>query len=1397
MRVAENYSYMRKPTSRRIVWVAFARLCTLIFPDIVLKYVGDLQTSTARHAWREKIAMCVIFLSLSALLCFWLEYISTLFCDVEVLYKYSDVFAPDSKYAAINGKAVNLSFAADSSWVAAQVSQYPHHDLSSMFPTFMMLQRSSPHSPYYSGILERCIAGQGRTQQADNWLAYRIGQDPGYAYENGHLMCPLPDDPTIPGVRCVSRADNPFNFESIGADILYSPKLIREEFNMLPSPKNRTKRGYVILNQEVLDVTDYLEAATNVVNISASMTSRAFALDRMFLPLDLSILLYINLGNDITDYFRGNTSDPDLYLPCLRTLFFQGITTDDPPERGCYRVNPALFATLGLGLLYFLIKMNLANLSRISFFRRYLSPSFTHRPCNNRNQWPYTIFMIPCYAEPAHIIKQTFDPLARTSYDDTKKLLVFVCDGVTQSQNETKPTYACILESLGHSGTEEALPQLYVSLGHGPLKVNRAKIYSGYYETGGNRVPYLVVVKIGHVNEIAQRGHAPGNRGKRDSMVMIFGFLERCMNLANNRMTPLEYELFNHCYSVLGIDPREFKYLLMTDADTQVQGDVLQKLVCRLENDRKMLAISGHVRPANPEENLITMLQIFPLHWTFFSGLAYETCLRSLMTINGSLVMYKIWTENLPPALESNEKPAFRWWFKPTSSDTTSQRAIWHSKWPKVSDEIIDSNPSSLRNTQPSLQNDRASTTTSGLDSRLSLSLDPEKRPCCIHPTVLRGFATPQADTMHMQNVLLQGEDRYLATVLLQSHPRHHLGFEAEAIGYATLPTTFSALQGLQVRNISAVFHNQLEMHRVSRHLGFRYWLLSATEIVNTIFLPSVIAYLYTVYIRFLLTYWLSYAIIAGSFMILFALHIVYFLLRRQFKYVMWFILYCLLSVPLFMVWFPILALWRSDQATNWYDVWASNHASGSRPHGAFYDHEESHHASEKEEFDTDTVDEDSVPRMRLGEYEAAEAHRSYRAAEVALDSKFTGFTSFGNARDSFYSTMSTQPTGFGPAGDATNAMISSFPPAQLRDNLSSNNLKVPADMYSTSINIETTRSRHRFNSVNKDNRMMTPAQADRAGSLSVLPDNPFADPLHVVMDNPFDDNYAISLRRQGSQFQNATQQQGTSRRARGGHRSNHSQSSYFTHQSYSSREDTVHRRNMDISPYATTNSRTGGRETDLGHARSFSADSVMNQDSAINDRASLFSVISQTMSLASSSLSIDPEASLEKSHGSSFIGQDQAWGHEQDEGRRTACHGNVGLKIPHHANLSNVSVRDGAMASGLPHRLAYHRAAPPAPPPVPSPSASASASKPLGLSIKRSRENAILNVHEFREAVRKEIRQYLQQVNLDLTTRSEVKDHLFKRFGQRIEQDETIQAFIHHCIENTTLEYLNQHHSP
>lgn len=755
-------------------------------------------------------------------------------------------------------------------------------------------------------------------------------------------------------------------------------------------PYDYTKeRALVILDNKVLDVTDYLTASTNIVQVAKDTYSRSFALDRMFLPLDLTILLFINMGKDISTAFHQNIADNDIYKECLLELFYYGVLDTDDDDEGCARINLALWVTLGWFFLYFFIRMNLANLSGLKSIQHclYHSSDKTIQPGNLRLSQPFLLFFIPCFRESSELVRTTFDSLARCSYPDNRKFLFFVCDGLAKNGTDDKETYLCILESLGYSSSKEPELRTYISLGQGSRRINYAKVFAGFYESGSNRVPFIMVVKVGAPSESLSETRVPGNRGKRDSMMIVLGFLERCMNLAQNRITPLEFEIFNQCYNVLGIDPREIKYMLATDSDTQVQEDAVFKMVSRMEKDPKISAISGHLKPANPEENMITMLQIFPLYMAFFSGLSYEACLGKVTTLNGGFVMYRLWS---------------------SKCDNYGERSL--TKWPKVSDEIVDISFKTATTEFDDDSSDDNTTTASNISvssrqkpvprrrlqkpnkqqqsAPLSLAPNPRVELCCISPTVLRGFAATRPDTMHMENVLLLGEEQYFSLVLVRSMPHHYLAFEPGAIGYSMLPTHFFALQALMIRNIRVTFHNQLEFQAMSRHLGVMYWLVSFTKLLDMIFTVPLTCYLYSIFIRYFIYKSLAFAIIAGSFTCLMLLHVFYFMIRRQFKYIIWFCLFCFVSVPLFNVYFPLLAIWCSDYANVWHDIYPMNRRCFGRLHGIV----ENKPCEEKLE---------EVARMRLSEFEVLEAEKAaLREKEQAemLDAKFSGFTGYVNS---------------------------------------------------------------------------------------------------------------------------------------------------------------------------------------------------------------------------------------------------------------------------------------------------------------------------------------------------------------------------------------------------------------
>lgn len=75
----------------------------------------------------------------------------------------------------------------------------------------------------------------------------------------------------------------------------------------------------------------------------------------------------------------------------------------------------------------------------------------------------------------------------------------------------------------------------------------------------GHRTPTIIVVKCGPPEEAKEK--KPGNRGKRDSQMILMNFFSRVTY--NDRMCPLDYDLFRKTQSLMGVTPDFFEVCLM------------------------------------------------------------------------------------------------------------------------------------------------------------------------------------------------------------------------------------------------------------------------------------------------------------------------------------------------------------------------------------------------------------------------------------------------------------------------------------------------------------------------------------------------------------------------------------------------------------------------------------------------------------------------------------------------------------------------------------------------------------------------------------------------------------------------------------------------------------------
>ena len=142
----------------------------------------------------------------------------------------------------------------------------------------------------------------------------------------------------------------------------------------------------------------------------------------------------------------------------------------------------------------------------------------------------------PRYTEGEESMRKTIDSLAKLKYDDKRKLIFIICDGMIVGSGNDRPTPRIVLDILGADPNNDPEPLSFLSLGEGAKQHNMGKVYSGLYECAGHVVPYIVVVKVGKPTERSR----PGNRGKRDSQMLLMHFLNKACLIPSSALYSLQ-----------------------------------------------------------------------------------------------------------------------------------------------------------------------------------------------------------------------------------------------------------------------------------------------------------------------------------------------------------------------------------------------------------------------------------------------------------------------------------------------------------------------------------------------------------------------------------------------------------------------------------------------------------------------------------------------------------------------------------------------------------------------------------------------------------------------------------------------------------------------------------------
>ncbi|KAH3945814.1 chitin synthase [Parastagonospora nodorum] len=261
----------------------------------------------------------------------------------------------------------------------------------------------------------------------------------------------------------------------------------------------------------------------------------------------------------------------------------------------------------------------------------------------------HSICLVTAYSEGADGIRTTIDSIATTDYPNSHKLILVICDGIIKGKGEDLSTpEICLAMMKDHAVLPHEVQAFsYVAVASGSKRHNMAKIYSGFYDYGEDsripvdkqqRVPMMVVVKCGTPDEAHKS--KPGNRGKRDSQIILMSFLQKVM--FDERMTELEFEMFNGIWKITGISPDFYEIVLMVDADTKVFPDSLTHMISAMVKDPDIMGLCGETKIANKRDSWVSMIQVFEYFISHHLAKSFESVFGGVTCLPGCFCMYRI-----------------------------------------------------------------------------------------------------------------------------------------------------------------------------------------------------------------------------------------------------------------------------------------------------------------------------------------------------------------------------------------------------------------------------------------------------------------------------------------------------------------------------------------------------------------------------------------------------------------------------------------------------------------------------------------------------------------------------------------------------------------------------------
>ncbi|KAI4735033.1 CHS5 chitin synthase, class V [Aureobasidium sp. EXF-12298] len=601
-------------TGARKRWLFLVYFFTWWIPDVFVRIIGRMPRPDIRMAWREKVAInFMIWLACGSFLFLMIGF-PALICPTQHVYSAAELQSHNGKnghssYIAIRGVVFDLgnfeSIHYPNIVPTSALEKYAGTDATNLFPVQVSALCPGTDENGISPAVQLNYKSTNYTGQA----SAVSGTDANAVYHD--FRWATNDSRPDWFAQQMKFLNQNYRKGALGYTAGYVKK------------QGKKQQSIAILNGKIYDFTDYIVGG-RAPKYPPGYDVPDTPPNSNFMDQRVVNLWQQHAGQDVTDDWNnlGMTLDLKNRMQiCLDNLFYVA----DVDTRNSTKCQFATYLLLGISM-FLIAVIGVKFLAALQFGGKNVP----------ENLDKFIICTVPAYTEDEDSLRRAIDSAARMKYDDKRKLLLIVCDGMIIGQGNDRPTPRIVLDILGVPETVDPEPLSFESLGEGQKQHNMGKIYSGLYEVQGHIVPFMVVVKIGRPAEVGR----PGNRGKRDSQMVLMRFLNRIHY--NLPMAPMELEMYHHIRNIIGVNPTFYEFLLQIDADTVVAPDSATRFVASFLHDTRLIGVCGETALTNAKHSIVTMMQVYEYYISHNLIKAFESLFGSVTCLPGCFSMYRI-----------------------------------------------------------------------------------------------------------------------------------------------------------------------------------------------------------------------------------------------------------------------------------------------------------------------------------------------------------------------------------------------------------------------------------------------------------------------------------------------------------------------------------------------------------------------------------------------------------------------------------------------------------------------------------------------------------------------------------------------------------------------------------